>query len=34
MKIKEIEKIVTENIQNREQEIGRDFNEKEKAIAI
>ena len=34
MKIKEIEKIVTENIQNREQEIGRDFNEKEKAIAV
>lgn len=34
MKIKEIEKIVTENIQNREQEIGRDFTEKEKAIAV
>ena len=34
MKIKEIEAIVRENIEKRETEIGREFNQKEKAIAI
>ena len=34
MKIKEIEAIVRENIEKREAEIGREFNQKEKAIAI
>ena len=34
MKIKDIERIASENIEKREQEIGRKFSEKERAIAI